>query len=59
LLSDAEALWLIRASRLPDIGELLAVLAASDGPGHQYLDDANDQLIVMASKDEYGPPSTG
>jgi hypothetical protein len=59
LLSDTEALWLIKEHRLLEFAELLAVLATSDGPGHQYLDGDDDRLIVKASKDEYEAPTCG
>jgi hypothetical protein len=53
MLLDNEALWLIDERRLPDFAELVAVLAETEGAGHQYLDGDNDLLTVKASKDEY------
>ena len=52
-LTGSEALWRLSADRMSDFADMLLVLAASDGPGHQYLEADNDMLIVMASKDEY------
>ena len=53
MLLDNEALWLIDERRLPDFAELVAVLAETEGAGHQYLEGDTDLLTVKASKDEY------
>lgn len=48
--------WRISPVAARRFRDRLEALAASDRPGHAYLDcDASDDVVVMASIGEYGP----
>jgi hypothetical protein len=48
--------WTISKEDMDEFAELVDGLAESTGPGHQFLKcGADDEIVVMVSKDEYPP----